>query len=287
MIQPFVPNAEPSTEPSTKPSINECTRQLEQRRQQAWAIAQHCEQVLQKQFGAERVIVFGSLAGHSIWHQDSDLDIAVAGLSDQRWLQAYDYLQNLAPDWLKIDLVRLETVNPLIRDRILHPDAMPQNPYALLKKQLNDELTALEQSAIALGQALERAKPTLENYDIRALASYINDFYKRCERMSERVAVTLDGGLPQGINWHQTLLRQVADAVEQGRPALWSGSLLLDLDEYRKFRHVIHHKYGEELKADYVVALAEMAPAVLVKVQQAIATFDEWLSQQGNGAVSP
>ena len=31
-----------------------------------------------------------------------------------------------------------------------------------------------------------------------ALASYVDDFYKGCERLCERVAVALDGGLPQG-----------------------------------------------------------------------------------------
>jgi len=66
--------------------------------------------------------------------------------------------------------------------------------------------------------------------------------------MSERVAVTLDGGLPQGQNWHQALLRQVAETGGAEPPPLRSGVLLLDLDEYRKFHHVVHHKYGDELK---------------------------------------
>lgn len=99
--------------------------------------------------------------------------------------------------------------------------------------------------------------------------------------MSERVAVALDGGLPQGQNWYQALLRQVAEVGGAGRPPLWSGSLLLDLDEYRKFRHVVHHKYGDELKLEYVLGLAELAPSVLPKIHQAVIQFSEWLTQQG------
>ena len=97
--------------------------------------------------------------------------------------------------------------------------------------------------------------------------------------MSERVAVTLDGGLPQGQNWHQALLRQVAEIGGAEPPPLRSGVLLLDLDEYRKFRYVVHRKYGDELKPEYVLALAELAPSVLPKVHQAIVKFTKWLDQ--------
>jgi hypothetical protein len=62
---------------------------------------------------------------------------------------------------------------------------------------------------------------------VQALATYVNDIYLRIERISERVAVAFDGGLPTGANWHQALLLQLADATET-RPALCNGSLLFD-----------------------------------------------------------
>ncbi len=253
---------------------------LEARRQQALAFAQRCETLLQEQFGATQVIVFGSLTGDGVWHWDSDVDLAVAGLSQQQWLQAYDELEAIAPDWLAVDLVRLEIVEPAVKARILQEQPMSPNQYLALKQALEDELLALERTTVALEAAIERAKPSRDDYDLRALASYINDFYRRCERMSERVAVVLDGGLPQGIDWHRALLRQVAESGSEGRPALWSGSFLLDLDEYRKFRHVVHHKYGDELRPDYVFSLAELAPTMAVKVREAIAAFGQWLMVQ-------
>lgn len=253
---------------------------LEQRQQVAQSFAQQCEHILRSQFGAEQVILFGSLAEPRRWHQQSDLDLAVSGLSYPDWLQACDALGTIAPSWLKLDLIRLETVRPEVRARILREKPMPSNPYLALKEQLKDELMALERNTQALEAALERAKLNLDDYDIRAVASYINDIYRRYERMSERVAVTLDGSLPQGHNWHQALLRQVADEGREGRPALGSGSFLLDLDEYRKFRHIVHHKYGDELRADAVIALAALAPAMRTQAQRAIAHFNEWLTQQ-------
>lgn len=255
--------------------------QLEQRHQVAWETAHQCEQILRDQFGATQVILFGSLIGQSPWHWASDLDIAVAGLSDSCWLAAYGCLETLAPDWLAIDLVRLEHVNPAVRLHIIQAQLMADNPYLALKEQLEDELAALETTNSDLATALACYTTVPEDFAVRTLASYINDFYRRCERMSERVAISLDGGVPQGVNWHQALLRQVADAGID-RPPLWSGSLLLDLDEYRKFRHIVHHKYGNELKVDYVVSLAEMAPVIMTGVQQAIAVYGNWLSQQGD-----
>jgi len=254
---------------------------LEQRRQVALAVAHTCEQVLRDRFRASDVRVFGSLAGQSPWHWASDLDLAVAGLSFEQWLAAVEAVRAIAPDWLAVDLVRLETINPAIRRRILQDTSMPDNKFLALQEHLTDELRALEQCITDLQYAVERARPTMESYDIRALASYINDFYRRCERMSERVAVTLDGGLPQGKNWHQALLHQVAEPGGENRPPLWHGSLLMELDAYRRFRHVVHHKYGDDLRPDYVLELAEMAPGMLPKIQGAIAQFTDWLEQQG------
>ena len=127
---------------------------------------------------------------------------------------------------------------------------------------------------------LEQAETIPEIALTPALASYIADFYSGCERISERVAVTLDGGLPSGENWHQELLKQVAESGGDNRPPLWSGSLLLELDEYRKFRHLARHIYNIELKPERVLALARNVQPVLAKVKQAIALFNEWLDNQ-------
>ena len=270
-----------SSTPTLSQTITVDPNLLEQRRQIAVQLAQQFEVLLQ-QFGAERVIPFGSVLGNSPWHWNSDLDLAVVGMSQTQWLEAYEHLIAITPNWLHLDLVRLENVSSQVKARILQDPPMPNHPYLLLKEQLTDELSALDQTAIELETAVEQTPTIPENLATRALASYIVDFYKRCERMSERVAVALDGGLPQGQNWHQALLRQVADSGQADRPPLWSGSLLLDLDEYRKFRHVVHHKYGNELKLDYVVRLANLAASMQVKLHQDIDRFSHWLVQQAN-----
>ncbi|MGL5080950.1 MAG: nucleotidyltransferase family protein [Microcoleaceae cyanobacterium] len=263
----------------TSISSTTAVAQLEQRRQMALEIATRCQQALKDQFGATEVILFGSLRGDSVWHWQSDIDIAVAGLSWENWLEAQEILQKLAPEGLKIDLVQLETVSPRVRTRILQETPMPQNLYLALKEHLEDELVGLEATVTDVQEALQAGATLPDKFMTRVLASYVTDFYKRCERMSRRVAVTLDGVLPQGDNWHEALLQQVAEPTEN-RPVLWNPALQSDLDQYRKFRHIVHHKYGDQLRSPQVIALAENAGSVFEDVQRAITQFSQWLVQQ-------
>jgi hypothetical protein len=131
---------------------------------------------------------------------------------------------------------------------------MPESPYLALKIRLDDELIGLARFAKGLEMTLERAGETPDEFAIRALASYVDDF-KECERLYERVAVALDGGLPQGERWHQALLGQMGEPGGHGRPPLFHGSLLVDLDEYRRFRPRVRHLYGYELEVERVLSL--------------------------------
>jgi len=73
---------------------------------------------------------------------------------------------------------------------------------------------------------------------------------------------------------------QVADVGGENRPPLWNGSFLLDLDEYRKFRHLVLHPYSVELKEQRVQELASNLDSVFQKIQQAISRFNHWLEEQ-------
>ena len=260
---------------------------LEHRRQEAIAVAEQCAQILRQEFGVIEIILFGSLRGDAPWHWQSDLDLAVSGMSDEALWQAHQKLALVMPDWLKFDLVALEQVSPQVRNRILQQQPMPTDQYLALKTHIDDEMAALERLINVLITLLDQADTIPEIALIPALASYITDFYMGCERISERVVIALDGGIPEGSNWHEQLLRQVADSREadlgeKRRPPLWQGSLLLDLNEYRKFRHFDRHRYKLELKNDRVLDLAHQVQPTYQKIRQAIADFNQWLIQQSS-----
>lgn len=265
---------ETSSHPPTEAEL------LEQRRQQALRIAQQCISILQQNFGAKEVILFGSLRGDAPWHYQSDLDLAVVGMSESAIWDAYGKLEKIVPSWLKFDLVSLEEVPSEVRTRILQKESMPTNKYLALKTHIEDEMIALERSVQTLIKLLAQAETIPEIALTPALASYMADFYSGCERICERVAVALDGGLPGGENWHEQLLRQLADSDSDNHPPLWGSSLLLELDKYRKFRHLARHTYNVELKAQRVIELAQSVPSVLAKIREAIVVFNQWLDEK-------
>ena len=253
---------------------------LSERRQQALAIADKCMQVLKEDFGAEKVILFGSLRGDAPWHEKSDLDLAVEGLSEQGFWDAYGALEKLMPDWLLFDLIPLAKTPDYLRDRILQKTPMPTNPYLALKVRIEEEAIAMEETANTLNTLLEQAENIPYIALIPAIATYIVDFFTGCERIGERVAVTLDGGLPKGDDWHQQLLRQMANREVQHRPVLWPKELGQILDDYRKFRHVARHVYNTKLDPARVMVLAEAIASVQVQVQSALQSFNQWLVQK-------
>lgn len=96
--------------------INE---RIESRRREAMALAERYATILRERFEARRVIPFGSLVDDGPWHEGSDLDLAVEGLSSEALLEAERQLDAMAPPWLEVDLVPLERAYPEVRARIL------------------------------------------------------------------------------------------------------------------------------------------------------------------------
>lgn len=77
------------------------------RREEAWAVAQQAARLLQQEFGAVQVLVFGSLA-HKLWFTaTSDIDLAAKGIHPQDYFSAVARLQDISPHF-HIDLVNLD-----------------------------------------------------------------------------------------------------------------------------------------------------------------------------------
>jgi predicted nucleotidyltransferase len=64
--------------------------------------------LLKERFKVDNVYLFGSVTGDSIWHERSDLDIAVEGLKPIDYMRALNAVYELLPDGLELDLVSLE-----------------------------------------------------------------------------------------------------------------------------------------------------------------------------------
>jgi len=73
--------------------------------------------VLKAQFGAQSVILFGSLAHDEWFTPRSDVDLAVEGLSADNYWEAWRVLEELITDRV-VDLVALETARESLRKEI-------------------------------------------------------------------------------------------------------------------------------------------------------------------------
>ncbi len=74
------------------------------RKQEAWGIAGSAAQLLRKEFGAKKIVVFGSLAhekGFGLW---SDIDLGALGIPPEKFYSAVAAVIGLS-SFFKIDLV--------------------------------------------------------------------------------------------------------------------------------------------------------------------------------------
>lgn len=70
--------------------------------------------LLRAQFGARRVVLFGSLA-HAAWYtSDTDVDLAVGGLDADAYWQAWRLVEQVVGD-RSVDLIEIETAAQSLR----------------------------------------------------------------------------------------------------------------------------------------------------------------------------
>jgi len=254
----------------------------EERKAQARTVAEACVHLLKERFGANEVYIFGSLAGEGPWHDQSDIDLAVEGLPMADYMRALSACWELLPEGLELDLVPLEDAYPELRARILGEMEMPEEPYAALKKEIEDELRNLERVEGEMAQLLARMPQEPTFVELRATASILQDFYSGVERISERVAVRLDGDLPPGPGWHTLLLRRMESPFADVRPAVIDHKLALRLLDYLRFRHLFRHTYGYELAWEKCRPLAEGLKGVLAELKRQLEALEQFLETKAS-----
>jgi hypothetical protein len=197
-------------------------------------------------------------------------------------MQALNAVYELLPDGLELDLVSLEDVPAEFKARIRRTDSMlnlknkngqipiyqfetmlngdikmPIEPIDRLKEQIKLELGNLKRVTQELNDFLQQVGERQPNaIELSGVGGHLHSFYMGVERIFERIAVTLDGGLPAGESWHTLLLQQMEIEYPGTRPAVIDRSLALRLLDYLRFRHLsacnaqaglFRHTYGYEL----------------------------------------
>ncbi len=92
--------------------------QIERRKNKAWTIARKAAQKLKKDFGANKVIVFGSLVDPFRFTAWSDIDLAASGIPPSKFYSAVAAVIDIGHAF-KIDLIDIESCMPAIREKIM------------------------------------------------------------------------------------------------------------------------------------------------------------------------
>ncbi|MBI5649282.1 MAG: nucleotidyltransferase domain-containing protein [Chloroflexi bacterium] len=92
-------------------------QELERRRRRAWQCARRAARLLKQDYGAKRLIVFGSLAHGAWFHPHSDLDLAVEGLEPGAIWRAWSAVEKVVPGF-GVDLIEIETASDRLGQRI-------------------------------------------------------------------------------------------------------------------------------------------------------------------------
>jgi predicted nucleotidyltransferase len=90
---------------------------LKERYTDALEIAQELSRVLYKEFHAQKVILFGSLTKQKLFHEYSDIDLAVVGMPAAMFYLSLTAVDNLSGD-IKVDLIALEDCSPKLQNII-------------------------------------------------------------------------------------------------------------------------------------------------------------------------
>lgn len=118
-------------------------------------------------------------------------------------------------------------------------------------KRLTDEIQKLQQNILEA--------PVYADAFYESLALKFHNFYTGCEHIFSRIANELNGGLPQGGDWHRRLLTRMAIDGEN-RKAVIRAETESQLSEFLRFRHVVRNVYGFDLDADKLDGLLERYP---------------------------
>jgi hypothetical protein len=103
--------------------------------------------------------------------------------------------------------------------------------------------------------------------------------YGAIESALERVARSVEGGLPTGRDWHVALLESMALDIEGVRPRVLSPESLRLLRSLLAFRHFFRHAYAVSLEAPRLEALRADMLALRAPLERDLDALDEHLAR--------
>ncbi len=109
--------------------------------------------------------------------------------------------------------------------------------------------------------------------------------YCAIESIMQRTARAIDGDLPAGADWHQSLPHVMGLEIEGIRPAVLSRESVAALRELLAFRHFFRHAYAAEFEPERLARLRDVLLGAAPRLAHELAALDAFLAEVA--AVSP
>lgn len=149
--------------------------------------------------------------------------------------------------------------------------------FEQLASRIRDELFEIDHTLKRAMEGVQRAKQTADDHYLDGAALNLHNFYSGIERIFELIAAHVDGFHPHGENWHQLLLKQVAEEIADVRPAVISDPVRQGLNEYRGFRHVVRNVYTYKFDSARIESLIKKAVPLFAQLQAELYAFADFL----------
>lgn len=266
---------------------------LKQRHQAGLNTAKVLADILKADFGASKVVLFGSMLSVNDIHMNSDIDLAVWNLPFSDYIQALTALMSNAGEF-SVDLVRIEEAPPSLKAYIVDKglrlgETVPQSDeltreissmraHAVLVARIQRELGHISTQYAETGAQLAVAKATGQNAYWMAVSLSLHAIYTGLEKIFEQIARSVDGELNQGKHWHKTLLEQMATEIAGVRTAVIDFQTLELLEKYLAFRHVVRSNYAYRLEPERIEANFHILENCYDSLVQQLNDFCEFLS---------
>jgi hypothetical protein len=153
--------------------------------------------------------------------------------------------------------------------------------YLELAERIIGELGDLESSVQKSLKSWAAAKKGTKEQDVYldSVALNLHAFYSGIERLFELIATHIDASTPEGPAWHRDLLSHMANDLPGVRPAVISIEVSRELDQYRRFRHLVRNVYAMNLKPDRISALMDKLPGTWSKLSAEMQAFSQFLKK--------
>jgi hypothetical protein len=129
-----------------------------------------------------------------------------------------------------------------------------------------------------------RVYEDIEQQDIYldSVALNIHGFYSGLEKLFEMIATNIDKSSPTGKTWHRELLYKMAEEVPAVRPAVINSSWLPQLDELRRFRHLVRNVYTFNIVPTKVDPIVAVLPDLRSHIKEELLAFADFLIDLNN-----